>query len=108
MDAKDSQGHEIRTGDPVTTTQPDGTDECWLVLAIEPYTLLVEPDRSVYTEEYLAAFVDRPPVRLLPATVTLDGYRCERCNTLAPDEHFDHDCGLCDDCVDYNASRVVI
>lgn len=34
---------------------------------------------------------------------------CERCGVQnVPDGEFDPDCGLCDDCSDYNAGRVVL
>jgi hypothetical protein len=37
------------------------------------------------------------------------GHTCERCGAQnVPDGNFDPDCGLCDDCTDYNASRVVL
>lgn len=91
-------------------TTADGNGCRWSAVSVKHPAERAEPGNRRCPSGCPASDVETDPTSEEPASTDYDGetFECERCGKTVPDEHFDHDAGLCDDCTDNNAGRVVL
>jgi hypothetical protein len=87
---------------------PDGTGCRWSLCSV-----VAPEDRSTPGNRRCPSGCPASDVELDPdadpdAETDAETETCERCDATVDESHFDPDCGLCDDCSDHNASRVVL
>jgi hypothetical protein len=99
---------------PIDDAQAEREAEAWRsagwTATVEPDSPAIRAEVRAWEQAQAASWKDStdPSQRRRYWESVHGGEKCECCGAVVDEPHFDPDSGLCDDCSDYNASRVVL